>query len=330
MYKLLGALIATITYGAAAGHCQTLPRATTVTFQSATYNDMRQLLAREAPGAVSVKATLRFPEQAKDRYPAVVVVHTLAGFRDANEGYVAAELRKTGFATLTYDSFAARRTTGTDLQKTPAYLPVGVADAFAALRFLSADARIDAGHIAIIGFSYGAEIAHLAAFEVLRSALNPGTEKFAAHVAFYPGGNFGAIAEAGAYTGSPVLMMLGDKDDNLPVAKIESYLAYARTAGAPAPVRTIVYPGAYHAWTVPDLTTARFYPDNVSTKKCPLILLGSKRPSFLIDGEVKPFDPTAFATCVAAAPGYAMGFDSAIRTRSIEDTVSFLQQTLPR
>src|SRR5215475_14454846 len=35
----------------------------------------------------------------------VIVVHTLTGYRDANEGYVAAELRKAGFATLTYDSF---------------------------------------------------------------------------------------------------------------------------------------------------------------------------------------------------------------------------------
>jgi hypothetical protein len=29
---------------------------------------------------------------------------TLAGYRDANEGHAAAELRKAGFATLTYDS----------------------------------------------------------------------------------------------------------------------------------------------------------------------------------------------------------------------------------
>jgi len=229
---------------------------------------------------------------------------------------------------LTYDSFAARGTTGVALQKSPAYLPVGVADAYAALRRLSSESRIDAAHIAIIGFSYGAEVAHLAAFAALRSALNPGPERFAAHVAFFPGGNFGAVAEPGAYTGSPVLMLLGDKDDNLPVAKIESYLAYARAAGAPALIQTMIYPGAYHAWTVPDLTTARFYPDLVSTKKCPLILLGSKRPAFLIDGDVKPFDPAAFSACIAAAPGYSMGFDAAIRARSIADTVSFLQRSL--
>jgi hypothetical protein len=58
MYWILRVLIATIAYGMAAAHCQT-PQAgtTTITFQSSTYSDMRQLLAREAPtGAVTVKA----------------------------------------------------------------------------------------------------------------------------------------------------------------------------------------------------------------------------------------------------------------------------------
>lgn len=329
MYRVLGAVMAAFAFGATAGHCQTLQTGTsTVTFQSATYSDMRQLLAREpSTGPVTIKATLALPEQMKDRYPAVIVLHTLAGYRDAHEGYIAAGLRKIGFATLTYDSFAARGTTGAALQGSPGYLPIGVADAYAALRFLSAESRIEAGHVAIIGFSYGAEVAHLAAMEVVRSALNRG-ERFAAHVAFYPGGTFGAIAGPAAYTGSPVLMLLGGKDDNLPVTKIESYLAYARAAGASAPIQTVVYPGAYHAWTVLDLTTARFYPDLVSTKKCPLILLGPKQPALLIDGELKPFEPGAFGACLAAAPGYSMGFDAAVRARSVADMVSFLQRSL--
>jgi dienelactone hydrolase len=330
MYQMLCVLVATIVYGTANGHCQgSQAGMTAVAFQSSTYSDMRQLLARQATGgAVTVKATLGFPEQAKDRYPAVIVVHGLGGYRDANEGYVAAELRKAGFATLTYDSFAARGTTGAALQGSPGYLPPGVADAYAALRFLSGERRIDADRIAIIGFSYGGEVAHLAAFETLRAALDSGAGRFAAHVAFYPGGSFGATAEPGAYTGSPVLMLLGGKDDNLPVTKIENYLAYARAAGAPAPIETVIYPGAYHAWTVPDQPTARFYPDFVSTKKCPLILLGPKGPALLIDGEAKPFDPAVFGACVAAAPGYSMGFDAAVRAQSITDAVRFLQRSL--
>jgi hypothetical protein len=77
MCRILRVLIATIAYGMGAAYCQT-PQAgtTTITFQSSTYSDMPQLLAREAPtGAVTVKASLGFPEQARDRYPAVIVVH---------------------------------------------------------------------------------------------------------------------------------------------------------------------------------------------------------------------------------------------------------------
>jgi dienelactone hydrolase len=221
MYQILCILMAMIGYGVADARCQT-PQAgsTTITFQSSTYRDFRALLAREAaPGPVTIWANLDFPEQARDRYPAVIVVHTLGGYRDANEGYVAAELRKAGFATLTYDSFAARGTTGAALSASPGYLTVGVADAYAALRRLASDPRIDVDRIAVIGFSFGAEVAHLTAVESIRSALGPGQARFAAHVPFYPALSFGVTAGRGAYTGSPVLMLLGGKDDNLPVAK---------------------------------------------------------------------------------------------------------------
>jgi len=326
MYQMLYVLLAAIAYGSAVGHCQ----ATTVTFQSSTYSDFRQLLTREAPaGTVMVRATLDFPEAAKDRYPAVIVVHTLGGYRDANEGYAAAELRKSGFATLTYDSFAARGTTGAAMSATSGYLPSGVADAYAALRQLANEPRIDASRIAIIGFSFGAEVAHLSAFEPLRSALDPGQGRFAAHVGFYPAGSMGMMAEGGAYTGSPVLMLLGEKDDNLPVAKIENYLAYARAAGHPAPIETVIYPGAYHAWTASNLTTLRFYPELLSTKKCPVLLLASNRPpALLIDGQAKPFEPGSLGKCMAEAPGYSMGFDEVVRARSLADAVRFLQRNL--
>src|SRR5258708_2898160 len=93
------------------------------------------------------------------------------------------------------------------------------------------------------------------------------------------------------------------------VAKVESYLAYARAAGNPAPIETVTYPGAYHAWTVPSLVTLRFYPEYVSTKKCPLILLGPNRPVLLIDGQAKPFDPSSSGPCLGKAPDYWRQYD---------------------
>jgi dienelactone hydrolase len=307
-----------------------MPGPDRVTLQSATYADFRQLLSREAPAkAVAVPATLKFPDAVKERYPAVVVVHSVAGYLEANEGQYAAELRKAGFATLVYDSFAARGTTGIALARSgPGLWPTGVADAYAALRLLAAHPKIDAAHIAIVGFSYGGEVAHLAAFEPLRAALDAGPARFAAHVAYYPAGVFGAVAERGAYTGSPVLMLLGEKDDNLPVAKVRDYLAYAKAAGVAVPVDIVTYPEAYHAWTVPNLVPMRFYPEYPSTKKCPLILIGQGRPVLLVDGQARPFDPSGFRACMSEAPGYSMGFDAAVRASSGVDAMGFLRRNL--
>src|SRR5262249_6342414 len=149
------------------------------------------------------------------RYPAVVVVHTIAGYLGQNEGSFAAKLRAAGYATLTYDSFAARGTTGIAMSRAgPGLWPSAVADAYGALAFLAAHPKIDASRIAIVGFSFGGEVAHLAALAQLRGALGSPSNRFAAHVAFYPAGVYGAAAESGAYTGAPVLLLLGDKDDN--------------------------------------------------------------------------------------------------------------------
>ena len=158
--------------------------------------------------------------------------------------------------------------------------------------------------------------------------MGAGPSRFAAHVATYPGGSYGARAEAGAYTGAPILMLLGEKDDNLPVAKVEGYLAYATGAGHPAPITTVVYPGAFHAWTVPILGAPRFYPQFVSTRKCPFILFGRGAPAVLADGRAQPLDPDAIAACVAAGAGYTMAFGETTRSTSTADTLAFLRRHL--
>ena len=301
-----------------------------VTLRSGSYTDFRQVFVREAPAGVSVPAILRLPDRPRDRYPAVVMVHSISGFQQANEGWLAAELLRSGFATLTYDSFSARGLSQSAVvgSRTGPPLASGVADAFAALHFLAGHPRIDADRIGIDGFSFGGEVAHLTAFEVLRAVMATGSSRFAAHVATYPGGSYGARAAAGAYTGAPILMLLGEKDDNLPMAKVEGYLAYASGAGHPAPITTVIYPGAFHAWTVPTLGAPRFYAQYVSTRKCPLILLGRGAPTVLVDGRAQPFDPDALAACLAAGPGYSMAFDATTRTKSTADTVAFLQRHL--
>jgi dienelactone hydrolase len=325
VYPCLITLIAAITGGAGLAQGQVLE------FRSATYADFRQVLVRAAPTATpTVPATLRLPDQRRDRYPAVVVVHTIGGYQEGNEGWHAAEFRKAGIATLTYDSFAARGLSQAAVIGSRAGPPLAsaVADAFAALQMLAAHSRIDGSRIAIVGFSFGGEVAHLTGFEPLRAALGAGRLRFAGHVAFYPAGAFGAMAGQGAYTGAPILMLLGDRDDNLPMAKVEGYVRYAKGAGHPAPIDVVIYPGAYHAWTVPSLGSPRFYPQYGSTRKCPLILLGRAPPALLVDGRESPLAPDALGACMGEGRGYSMGYDAALRSRSSRDTVDFLQRHL--
>jgi dipeptidyl aminopeptidase/acylaminoacyl peptidase len=150
------------------------PRVEAIEFQSSNYADFRQIFAREPPtGAATVTGSLTFPEEARERYPAVLIVHTIGGYQESNEGWHAAAFRRAGFATLTYDSFAARglSTAAVIAARPGPPFASAVADAFAALRALADHPRIEPGRIGILGFSFGGEIAHLTAFEALRRAL---------------------------------------------------------------------------------------------------------------------------------------------------------------
>jgi dienelactone hydrolase len=298
-------------------------------FRSATYSSFRQLLKREEPSArVEVHATLSLPAASSGPVPAVVLIHTLAGYRDQNEGWQASALREVGFATLTYDSFAARGMGDlvvAALRGPPPYASA-LSDAFAALSALARDPRIDPQHIAILGFSFGGEVAHDTAFERLRATLAGGELRFAAHVAYYPAGVYGVVAASNAYTGAPVLMMVGG-DDTLPVAKAEAYLAYARGSGYPAPVELLSYADAKHGWTDPGLGAAREYPYLASTRDCPFALITPNRGlELLVDGQERPFDDGSWEACIRRGLGYVMGYDEKIRRQSTDAAIAFLKQ----
>jgi hypothetical protein len=120
----------------------TSANAETVTIESGEYGNFGQLFAREAPThSVNFAATLAFPDEVRDRYTVVVVVHTLGGYQEMNEGWHAEQFRKAGFATVTYNSVAARRLReGAAL----AAWPSALAEAYAVLEWLAGHAKIDA------------------------------------------------------------------------------------------------------------------------------------------------------------------------------------------
>jgi dienelactone hydrolase len=302
-----------------------------IVLESSSYADLRQLATQPSLGSkLSIPAQLDFPADDNGKYPAVVVLHTLGGYQDSNEGWFAAEFRKAGFASLTYDSFAAR---GIDASRAGGAqsgdFASGVADAYAALRSLALNPRIEAKQIAIVGFSFGGEVTHLAAFESFRRSL-AGEQRFVAFASFYPAGVYAPRAETGAYTGQPVLMLLGDRDDNLPLDKVNDFLRYEQTFNPSFPVQVRVYNGAAHAWTVAGLGPERFYPQYGSTKRCPYILLGERAPGLLVNGKEDPFDPGVIDACLKAGRGYSMGYDADLRRKSANDAIAFVKQALRR
>src|SRR5215468_3122233 len=142
-------------------HSQVLDATEVLEFQSTTYTDFRQLVSRQAPtSTITISAELSFPDQARERYSALVIVHTIGGYQESNEGWHVIEFRKAGFATLTYDSFFARGVSGSEAMtaRPEQTWASAVADAFAALQLLARHPKIDPNRIAIVGFSFGGEI----------------------------------------------------------------------------------------------------------------------------------------------------------------------------
>ncbi len=185
---------------------------------------------------------------------------------------------------MTYSSDAAVRLREAG---TPGSWAAAVAEALRGLRFLVDHPRIDAKRIAIVGFSFGGEVAYLAAFEpicVPRSC--PAQTRFAAHVAYYPAGVFGAAAECRCLRGCAGPDAVGGEGRQpAPVAKAQGYFAYAREAGFPPPV--------WKCWSIPALTmpgrsrrSARrpSIRNHRSTRKCPYLLLGPSQAALLDRG----------------------------------------------
>ena len=271
------------------------------------------------------RAILRLPNGALQPVPLVVIMHTIGGYYDENEGWFARELNKKGYATAEVDSFTPRD--ARNMVKTGGQWisPTMISDAHHVLASLTAHPRVDTNHAAIVGFSQGGEAAHLAAFKRLADRMLPDGPRFAAHVPFYPPCGVTANPTSNGYSGAPVLMLLAEKDDAGPPGKCREIVDLYKRRGLPAPVDIVVYPGAYHGWTHPGNKTPHFESSAVSVGKCAPLLFapgGEVR-----NGIVEPVDNVLRAACTAKT-GYSMGYDAKVRDKSLSDLIDFLNKTL--
>jgi dienelactone hydrolase len=172
-------------------------------------------------------------------FPAVVLLHTCLGL-PANRHSIADALAGWGYVTLFVDDFTTR-----GLKETCAVdFPEGVADAYGALAFLSGQPFVDPKRIVAVGSSQGGDT-------VLKLAASPaaGAGAFKAAAAFYPP----CANEADATLAIPTLILVGAKDEVTPAADC----AALAKRQAPGMVKLVVYPGAAHAFDLPEFGAGR-------------------------------------------------------------------------
>ena len=102
------------------------------------------------------------------------------------------------------DSFRRRGISETCSGKERLNFASRMTDAFAALDLLVTNPRIDAGRIAIMGFSLGGEIALRTSQLRFQKHFAKGAGRFAAHLAFYPAGCITRLAEEDRVSGAPI------------------------------------------------------------------------------------------------------------------------------
>jgi dienelactone hydrolase len=214
------------------------------TFQEAERKDQSE--------PINARGELYIPQPVgKRRIPGVVVIEGLGGLKDERERAYGALFARRNYAALVVDSFGSRDASGLadEMRALLVTEAMMCADAFGALRFLRKHPNVDPDRICIIGFSYGGMISVLTAYAQVHDLFASREEVFAGHIAFY-GCSVIRLEKTGT-TGNPVLIVLGEKDENVSIERTREIADDLRRGGSE--VFLDVLKGAYHQWDGGDL-----------------------------------------------------------------------------
>jgi dienelactone hydrolase len=230
-----------------------------VTFRSASQplGALQQRLARErgeptvgSPGDL-IDGELTRPA-GQGSFPAAVLLHGCSGLRGAAiRRDLAGSLVAWGYVVLVVDSFARRGIAhACTNEAAAAHGGLRPLDALGGLDFLAGLPEVDRDRIVVIGASQGGWAALRLAYArgLLRS--DPGSARFKAAVAFYP-----PCRDFDGTMSIPTLILTGERDDWTPAADCERMVAERDATGAP--IRLVVYTGAFHAFNVREAEDGR-------------------------------------------------------------------------
>ena len=220
-----------------------------VKFESAPYVlgqvQQRQAIERGetlAKLSTTIEGYLSKPDGAGP-FPAIVYLHGCNGLSSTGRARIGALLTGWGYVALAVDSFTSRGIK----EACHGAMPARQADAMGALLYLSSLPSVDAKRIAVVGSSQGGIVALRLASPQDVKLFDIGDDlKFKAAVAYYP-----LCGVASQQLTIPTIILIGELDDWTPARDCERWMALR--AGKGAPVKLVVYPGAYHAFDVPTL-----------------------------------------------------------------------------
>lgn len=213
---------------------------------SASVVDFETPLSRLQP----LQGYLRQPAGAGPS-PAVVLLHGCAGRARQLDEQWGRQIAAWGYVTLTVDSFGPRGLTNTCSSGSPVDLAL---DAYRALGYLVQRRFVDAGRVAVLGFSQGAWQALTSVERGIVEQVSP--NKFRAAIAFYPH----CLGFKGDMT-VPALVLIGELDDWTPAVECRNMVdgrddwGISRQKDQGVPIKLVVYPGAYHGFDRQSLTT---------------------------------------------------------------------------
>lgn len=216
-----------------------------VFFDSRTPLSMSDLRAG-AGESLRIEAHLWLPDNASGPLPAVIIFNCGAVELEQKEGAYSDQFHRQGYAVLNVNGLGARvdDVAGNLNSAVFKYRYATIVDALMSLKFLADDPRIDAKRIAIVGWTNGGTSILGADIEELRATYLGPNLHFAAIVPITPACS---IATLGAhFSATPVLALLGEKDDFAPPKPCETYRETASARGAKFDM--FVYPGAVHNW----------------------------------------------------------------------------------
>jgi dienelactone hydrolase len=198
-------------------------------------------------------------------FPAVVLMHDCSGLGLRSSGSPSrwsALLTAQGYVTIWPDSFATRgHPRGVCSDGSPPRISPKqrAADAYAALDHLRSLPYVDSNRIAVMGGSHGGSTTLATIVDAPDNARDDG--RFAAAIALYPGcgrtmggwrvaranGGHDIVGYSGVFKPlSPLLILIGGRDDWTPAEPCRRLAAAAQAAGYP--VEIVVYPEAHHAF----------------------------------------------------------------------------------